>query len=331
MTDFHERHIDAAGVRMHILEQGEGPLVLLCHGFPETSYAWRHQLTALAEAGNHAVAPDMRGYGSTESPGDPSLYTLDQHVGDLIGIMDALKVNTAVVVGSDWGGTIAWHAALTRPDRFSAVAVLGTPMMDRAPALPTSLFPQTDDALFYTLYFQTPGVAELEFESDVACTLRKIYWAASGDAGPRLEGDGTPNPFGMVSRTAGLLGPLPDPDRCPAWLTETDLERFVQAFSHSGFKGGLNYYRALDANWLLQRATKGQSITVPALFLIGERDTGLRIPGMQDIIHAMPTLVPQLRPPIVLPECGHWAAQEQPEAVNAALIAFIGSLPSEKN
>lgn len=320
------RFIDANGIRMHIAEQGQGPLVLLCHGFPETSYSWRHQLTALAAAGFHAVAPDMRGYGKTDSPQDADQYTVFHLVGDMVGLLDALGEKTAIIAGNDWGTTVAWQAALMRPDRFRGVVALGVPMMGQPPVPPTQIFPQTDDALLYTLYFQEPGVAEAEFEEDIATTLRKLLYSASGDVGPRQEGDGTPNPFGMVSRRDGLLAPLPNPGALPAWLSEADLQTFVAAFAESGFRGGLNYYRNLDRNWQLQASLKGRTVDIPALHMVGERDVGLAIPGMREMIAAQSALVPQLREPVFLPMCGHWAPQEKPEQVNSAIIEFARSL-----
>ena len=320
------RLIDANGIRMNVAQEGEGPLVLLCHGFPETSYSWRHQLASLAEAGFRAVAPDMRGYGKTDSPAEIDQYTVFHLVGDMVGLLDSLEYKTAILVGNDWGATIAWQAALMHPDRVRGVVALGVPMMGRSPVPPTQLFPQTDDALLYALYFQVPGTAEAEFERDVPTTLRKLLYGASGDAGPRREHDGTPNPFGMVSRRNGLLTPLPNPAQLPTWLTEKDLDSFATAFAHSGFHGGLNYYRNLDVNWRLQASLEGKTVEIPALYLVGERDVGLSIPGMQEIIAAMPHLGPRLKETIVLPGCGHWAPQERPQEVSTAIVEFARSL-----
>lgn len=321
-----QRMIETATLRMNITEAGEGPLVLFCHGFPETSHAWRHQIAALAEAGFHAVAPDMRGYGSTESPDEIGAYTVFDLVSDMVALLDALGDEKAVIVGNDWGATVAWQAALMRPDRFRGVVAMSVPMMGQPPVPPTKIFPATPDHLLYVLYFQQPGLAEAEFERDVGSTLRKIYSAASGEAGPRLQGDGTPNPFGMVSRTAGLLADLPDNETPPAWLPKADLDVMVDAFSATGFRGGLNYYRNLDRNWELQKALAGLKVSIPALFMAGERDTGLAIPGMREIIEAMPALVPDLRKTQFVHGAGHWLPQERPGIVNQAIIDFIGSL-----
>lgn len=317
----HGRSVETRTIRMNVLEQGEGPTVLFCHGFPETSHAWRHQIPALANAGFRAIAPDMRGYGETDCPSAIDEYTVFHLVGDMVALLDALDVQTAVIVGNDWGATVAWQAAQMRPDRFRGVAAISVPVMGQPPLPPTQLFPQTDDAQLYTLYFQEPGIAEAELEQDVRQTLRKILFAASGDAGARQPGDETPNPFGMVSRRNGLLSPLPD--TMPDWLTIADLDIFARAFLKSGFRGGLNYYRNLDRNWRLQASLAGTTIDIPALFMTGERDTGLAIPGMREILDAMPKLAPQLAGRIVVPGAGHWLAQERPDVVNDALIKFV--------
>ncbi|HST59969.1 MAG TPA: alpha/beta fold hydrolase [Longimicrobium sp.] len=326
MNDATQRTVQANGIRIHLTEQGEGPVVLLCHGFPETGYAWRHQLPVLAAAGFRAVAPDLRGYGQSEQLAEADQYTLFHLVGDLVGVLDALEVRDAVVVGNDWGATLAWQAALMRPDRFRAVAASSVPMMARAPLPPGKIFPATEEALFYTLYFQEPGVAEAELERDVRDALRRILFAASGDAGPRAEGDGTPNPFSMVSRSGGLLAPLPDPAALPSWLTEANLDVYAEAFGASGFRGALSWYRNLDRNWELQAALDGLPVTVPALYVTGERDVGLSIPGMRAIVDAMPALVPNLRGTVTIPDGGHWIQQEKPDAYNAALLSFLRGL-----
>lgn len=328
MTDTRYQMIDVNGLRMRVATQGEGPVVLLCHGFPETAYAWRHQLAALADAGYRAVAPDLRGYGGTEGPARADQYTLFHLVGDVVALLDALDVPRAVIVGNDWGATLAWQAALMRPDRFRAVAAMGVPMMGPPPRPPTQLFPSTDDALFYTLYFQAPGVAEAELERDVRASLLRILFAASGDAGARHPGDGTPNPFGMVSRADGMLAPLRVPASLPSWLTDADLYEYAAAFGASGFGGGLSWYRNLDRNWELQASLQGLRIEVPALYLAGERDPGLAMPGMRQIIDAMPQLVPHLTGSHVIEGGGHWIPQEKPEEVNALLLAFLRSLPA---
>jgi pimeloyl-ACP methyl ester carboxylesterase len=320
-----ERLVDTGTIKMNVMEEGRGPAVLLCHGFPETSYAWRHQVTALAKAGFRAIAPDMRGYGGTDRPDGVEEYSVFHIVGDMIALLDTLGERNALIVGNDWGATVAWQAAQMRPDRFRGVVAMSVPLMGRMPAPPSQIFLQTDDAELYPLYFQKPGVAEAEFERDTRLTLRKLIFGASGDAGPRKPGDATPNPFAMVSRKDGLLAPLPEPRELPSWLSATDLDVLVHAFERSGFRGGLNYYRNLDRNWQLQAALAGVEVEVPALFIAGERDTGLHIPGMVEIIEAMPTLAPRIHAPLIIPGGGHWLPQECPEQVNAAIIEFAGA------
>ncbi|MCM5557435.1 alpha/beta fold hydrolase [Pleomorphomonas sp. JP5] len=318
-----ETRIDTRTISMSLLEAGEGPLVLFCHGFPEGKRAWRHQVAALAAAGYRAVAPDMRGYGGSDAPGREDQYTVVHAVGDMVVLLDALGEAQAAIVGHDWGATVAWQAALMRPDRFRAVVALGVPMMGLPPLPPSRIFPRSEEALFYTLYFNEPGLADAELARDPRRTLLKILSAASGEAGPRHPGDDTPNPFGMVRRGGGLLADLPEPAALPAWLPEAELDRMAAAFAASGFTGALNYYRNLDRNFELQQAMAGAKVAVPALFLVGERDTGLSIPGMAEIIAAMPDLVPDLRGSHVIPGAGHWLQQERPEAVTEALLAFL--------
>lgn len=323
MTSPTQRTVETNGIRLQITEQGEGPVVLLLHGFPETAYSWRHQLKALSTAGYRAIAPDLRGYGQSERPEDASRYTTLDSVGDLVGLLDALGERQAVVVGNDWGANIAWQAAQLRPDRFRAVVALGVPLMGRAPMAPSRLFPQNEQAWFYTHYFSHPSAAA-ELDADVSASLKKIYVNASGDAGDRDEK--SPNPFGMVSKQNGYLSSLPTPVRLPAWLSDVDLDVFVQAYTRSGFQGGLNYYRNLDRNWELQGALAGLPISVPALYMVGERDTGLAMPGMREIIAGMAKLAPHLRGSHVIPKAGHWLQQEAAEEVNSNLVQFLRAL-----
>src|SRR6266478_5723078 len=188
---------------MHFVESGAGPLVVLCHGFPESWYSWRHQLHALAEAGFHAIAPDMRGYGQTDRPEQLDQYTLLHHVGDVVGLLDALGAETAVIVGHDWGAPVAWYAALLRPDRFRGVIGLSVPFLPRPPVRPTGIMPQTEDAQFFQLYFQSPGIAEAEFERDARLSIRSFLYSASGEGRDDAARDG--REIDMVPRRRGFL------------------------------------------------------------------------------------------------------------------------------
>src|ERR1700756_1879420 len=182
MDQITHRTIETNGIKMHLAECATGPLVILCHGFPESWYSWRHQLRALADAGFHAVAPDMRGYGQSDRPDAIDQYTLLHLVGDMVGVLDALGAETAVIAGHDWGGPVAWHAALLRPDRFRAVIGLSVPYRPRRQVRPTTVMPQTEDAVFYQLHFQPPGVAEADLEHDVRASIQGLLVRVSGDA-----------------------------------------------------------------------------------------------------------------------------------------------------
>jgi pimeloyl-ACP methyl ester carboxylesterase len=326
MIDATHRTIEANGLQMRIAEAGSGPLVIMCHGFPESWYSWRHQLRALSEAGFHAVAPDMRGYGGTDRPVEIEKYTLLHLVGDMVGLLDALGAERAVIAGHDWGAPVAWHAALLRPDRFRGVIGLSVPFRPRGPTVPTSAMPKTDEALFYQLYFQPPGVAEAEFERDTGETIRKVLYSASGDA-PRGETIAAPgSSVGMVPRSGGFLSRMANPSSLPSWLTEADIEFYAGEFKRTGFAGGLNWYRNIDRNWELLAPFAGKLVTVPALYVAGDRDLVVAFRGMDQLIPNLSKYVPQLRKTIMLPGCGHWTQQERPAEVNVAIIEFLNQL-----
>jgi pimeloyl-ACP methyl ester carboxylesterase len=316
------RVVETNGIRMHVAEAGRGPLVVLCHGFPESWYSWRHQLLALARAGFHAVAPDQRGYGQTSAPPAVDQYTLLHLVGDLVGLLDALGAPAAAIVGHDWGAPVAWHAALLRPDRFHQVAGLSVPFRPRTATRPTSVMPQTADAVFYQLYFQEPGVAEADLEADPRATIRRILYWASGEArDPGAEV--SPADLGMVPRGGGLIASRPEPPALPAWLSAADIEFYAGEFARTGFRGGLNWYRNIDRNWSLLAPWTGATIGVPALYVAGDRDLVLAFRGMDQLLPALPRFAPQLRRTLILPGCGHWTQQERPDEVNAALLEFL--------
>ena len=319
MSAITHRTVDTNGIRMHVAEQGTGPLVLLCHGFPETWYSWRHQLQALADAGFHAVAPDMRGYGQTDAPHDVASYTLLHLVGDMVGLLDALRADSAVIVGHDWGAPVAWHSALLRPDRFRAVIGLSVPFRPRGSVKPSTVMPQTDEAIFYQLYFQLPGAAEAELQRDVSATMRRLAYTGSGDA-PLRSG------LGMVPREGGFLDHTVDPASLPEWISAADIAVYAAEFSRTGFRGGLNWYRNIDRNWELLAPYAGAVVTVPALYIAGDRDLVVNFRGMDQLIPNLSKFVPRLTRTIMLPGCGHWTQQERPAAVNAAMLEFLKGL-----
>jgi pimeloyl-ACP methyl ester carboxylesterase len=315
------RFVESNDIKIHIAEAGAGPLVLLCHGFPESWYSWRHQIEALSEAGYHVVAPDMRGYGQTDRPQAIDKYSLFHLVGDMVGLVNAIGDKPAVVIGHDWGAPVAWHCALFRPDRFRAVAGLSVPFRQRGPAAPTSVMPQTDSEIFYQLYFQPEGVAEKELEQDIRRTMRLVLAGRADKDSPPIKS--------MVPRQGGWLGSRPLPSSLPNWITEADIDFYVTEFERTGFRGGLNWYRNVDRNWELMAPWSGAKVTVPALYLAGEQDLVVKFPGMDQLIANLKQFVPQLQRTIILPDCGHWTQQEKAVEVNSALITFLKSLDSK--
>jgi pimeloyl-ACP methyl ester carboxylesterase len=313
------RDIEANGIRLQVAEQGEGPLVLCCHGWPEIAHSWRHQLPALAAAGYRAVAPDMRGYGGSDAPDAVDAYSLLHLVGDMVGLVAALGEREAVIIGHDWGASVAWTCAMLRPDVFRSVAALSVPFRPRGPAPPLAMLRAAGLHNFYWLYFQQPGVAEAEFERDPAASLRRIL-GGIGSGRPRDTSQVLTLPEG-----GGFLDLMPEPVPLPAWLPEADLAVMTAAFRRTGFRGGLNYYRNLDRNWELLAPWQGALIHQPALFVAGTRDPVIVGPMGRHALEALPQTVPGLRRTVMIEGAGHWIQQERPDEVNAALIHFLAN------
>ena len=320
MVEAAQRDIVANGIRLRVTEQGEGPLVLLCHGWPELAHSWRHQLLALAGAGYHAVAPDMRGYGGSDAPESMEAYSLLHLVGDMVGLVAALGEREAVVVGHDWGATVAWTCAMLRPDVFRLVAAMSVPFRPRGPAPPLATLRAAGLHSFYWLYFQPPGVAEAEFEGDPAASLRRILGSV-GSARPRDASQVLTLPEG-----GSFLDLMPEPVPLPAWLPEADLAVMADAYRRTGFRGGLNYYRNIDRNWELLAPWQGALIHQPALFIAGTRDPIIVGSMGRPALEALPQTVPGLRRTVMIEGAGHWIQQERPDEVNAALIEFLNAL-----
>jgi len=317
MKNTTERRVATNGIELNIAEQGEGPLVLMLHGFPESWYSWRHQFEPLAAAGYHAVAPDMRGYGKSDKPDDISAYNQVEITRDIIGLIEALGYESAVVIGHDWGAPTAWSSALNYPDKVTAVGALSVPFSPRAERPPLDTLKEIfKDAFFYQLYFQEPGVAEAELERDVRLSLRKFMHMASGDADSSSL---------IVNKPADadLLSDLPDPEQMGAWLTDEDLDFYVGEFERSGFRGPLNYYRNHNLTWEL---TEGAPTTIaqPALFVAGSRDGVILMAA--EALEKLPERVPNLIVNELIDGIGHWTQQEGPEAVNDALLRFLKAL-----
>jgi pimeloyl-ACP methyl ester carboxylesterase len=321
MAALNHRFIETNGIRMHIAEQGTGPLVILCHGFPECWYSWRHQLPALASAGFHAVAPDQRGYGQTDRPEPIEAYNILQLTGDIVGLVHALGGEQAIIVGHDWGAPVAWFCALLRPDIFQAIALLSVPYLPRAwnDIRPTDAMKlMAGDQEFYQLYFQEPGKAEAELEADVRKTVRMFLYSASGNAPPEKRWR-----F-LFSKSEKLLDTGFEPDVLPAWLTGHDIDYFTQEFERTGFRGGLNWYRNIDRMWELTPFLSGARLRQPALFVAGEVDAVIMM--YAQAFNALEASVPDLRKKVLLPGAGHWIQQERPAEVNQLLIEFLTGL-----
>lgn len=317
-ADLAIENLQAGALRMRVATQGAGPLVLLCHGFPELWCSWRAQMAALAAAGFRAVAPDMRGYGGTDAPAEPSQYTMLHHVGDLVALVQALGEQQAVVVGHDWGAPAAWHAALLRPDIFRAVAGLSVPYTPPGPVDLLTALERQRITTFYIQYFQTPGVAEAELEADVAATLRRSTYS--------LSGDGRGGVATVLEPGKGFLHNTEDPAVLPAWVDADDLAYAIAEFRRTGFRGGLNWYRALRWGPELLAPWHGAPIRQPSLFIAGDRDDVMKFPTSAAAVTRFGSSLPGLRGSHVLAGAGHWVQRERAAEVNAMLIQFLRGL-----
>ncbi len=319
--DVTHRLAEVPGGRIHLAEQGTGPLVLLVHGFPESWYSWRHQLPALAAAGFRAVAIDVRGYGRSSKPADVTGYRMLAHVADNVAVVRALGEQAAVIVGHDWGAPIAANSALLRPDIFPAVALLSVPYTPRGRRRPTEIFAElgsTDE--FYISYFQAPGRAEAEIEPDVRGWLEGIYTALTGGTVPQ------PEIIKIFFIPAGgrLRDRFPDGASRPSWLTDADLDFYANEFERTGFTGPLSRYRNVDRDWADLAAWHAAPIRQPSLFIGGELD-GPTIWSAR-AIENFPATLPGLVSSHILDGCGHWVQQERPGEVNQLLTSWLHSI-----
>jgi len=310
------------GLRMQVAMQGSGPLVLLCHGFPELWISWREQLNALAAAGYRAVAPDMRGYGGTSAPDDVTAYSQLHLVGDMVELVRELKETRAVIVGHDWGAPVAWNAALLRPDVFRAVVGMSVPFAPPGRVEMLSALRQAGIHDFYLQYFQTPGLAEAELERDVGASIRRIHFGASGEGQAVL---GRPV-FGAVDPDKGFLGHLVEPRSAPEWWSEADIAHYTTEFTRTGFRGGLNWYRNITRSWELLAPWRGQVIRQPSMFIAGASDDVLKFPSSKPQIENFGRTLPGLRGCHILEGAGHWIQRERAHAVNALVIGFLNGL-----
>jgi pimeloyl-ACP methyl ester carboxylesterase len=289
------------GVELHVAEYGASgdPVLVLLHGFPELGYSWRHQIPALIAARYHVLVPDLRGFGLSDAPREVEAYAADVLAEDVLGLLDAAGAARGVVIGHDWGADVAWKTAWMHPERIAAVAGLSVPFAPRAPAPPIELMRRHLGEDFYMVWFQEPGVAERALSRDVRRTLTTTkVW----DASWALDADGPP--------------------ATPSFMTDAELAVYVESFERTGFSGGLNYYRNIDRNWELTASLDGRRIEQPAMFLTGERDPVRRFMAAE----TMSDWVTDLRASVVVPGAGHWVNQEAPQAVNEALLDWLGGL-----
>ncbi|EPD66677.1 alpha/beta fold hydrolase [Streptomyces sp. HGB0020] len=308
--------------RIHLVEQGTGPLVLLVHGFPESWYSWRRQLPALAEAGYRAVALDVRGYGRSSGPAATEAYRMLELVEDNVAVVHALREESAVIVGHDWGAAIAANSALLKPEVFRAVGLLSVPYTPRGGPRPSEIFAQMGgDEEFYVSYFQEPGRAEAEIEPDVRGWLAGFYAALSADTMPA---PGAPDPH-FVAKGGTLCERFPA-GRLPAWLGESELDFYAGEFERTGLTGALNRYRNMDRDWEDLAAYDGSPITQPSLFVGGSLDASTT--WLADAIEAYPITLPGLVSSRLLDGCGHWIQQERPDEINDLLTEWLAALPS---
>ncbi|HYZ98624.1 MAG TPA: alpha/beta hydrolase [Acidimicrobiales bacterium] len=313
-----EHTISTNGVDLHLVEAGtEGPVVLLAHGFPELAYSWRHQLPALADAGYRVVAPDQRGYGRSSRPDDLEAYDIHHLTGDLVGVLDDLGEERAVVVGHDWGSMVVSHLALLHPERVRALVNMSVPHLPRGGIEPiTAMRNAMGDNFFYILYFQEPGVADAELGGDPARTMRRLL------AGAALRPEAPPDPGMFAPDGRGFIDRLPEPDGLPAWLTPAELDHYIAEFTRTGFTGGLNWYRNIDRNWATTPQLAEAMVSVPSLFVGGALDPVL-VMSPPATGHSALT---DHRGDVLVEGAGHWVQQEKPDEVNAALVGFLDDL-----
>lgn len=316
------RYLDANGIRLRCVVEGQGPLCVLVHGWPESWYSWRHQIPALVNAGYQVAVPDVRGYGGSDKPEAIEAYDMVNMTDDVVGLIDALGRDEAFVIGHDWGAPIAWTTAIRYRERVRAVVGMSVPHLPRGDRpLIDVLRKAYAGRFFYQLYFQTPGVAEAELEADPAATIRKVYYSASGEAkdGQRL---------GALRKgpDATMLEGLVDPDPLPAWLSQEDVAYYASQFAESGFRGPLNRYRNFERDFERLPELSEKHIEQPALFIAGSRDPVLKFGPTGNLSDLMDPFYDDLRAKVLIEGAGHWIQQERPAEVNAALLEFFAGV-----
>ncbi len=307
--------IKTNGIDMAVYEAGpkDGLPVVLCHGFPELAYSWRHQLPALAAAGYRAIAPDQRGYGRTSRPERVEEYDMVHLTGDLVGLLDALGLEKAVFCGHDWGGLVVWNMPVMHPGRVSGVIGVNTPFLPRPPIDPIMAMRMRFGENMYIVFFQKPGEADEILARDVGKSFRFFM---RRNAMTQKEFAARP----QEEKNLELVKALQSDEsrwRGEVLLTPEEMKYFVDTFTRTGFTGGINWYRNFTRNWELS-GTLEQRVHVPSLMIMAEDDVVLS-PAMAD---GMETWVPDLEK-VLIRNCGHWTQQEHPDEVNRAMIDWL--------
>lgn len=320
MADIKFSTITSNGISMRVAEAGSGPAVLLIHGWPESWYSWRHQLEGLAAAGFRAIAPDMRGYGDSDAPAEASNYRVDILANDVVGVLDALNLEQATLVGHDWGAMVVWNTALFHPSRFNGVIGMSVPYVPRSDRPPLEIWRETmGDNFFYINYHNEPnGVAEAEYDSDPAAMITALY--TSPDT-PRED----PAITDPLRQAGGFIGRLGTPKEIPDWITQHELDYYINEFTRSGFRGGVNYYRNFDANWRLTE-NLDPVLQIPSAFISGRADMVIGGADEAGLKAMMQPQMSDLREITLIDNVGHWVQQESPDATNSAIVRFIQSL-----
>lgn len=303
--------VDTNGIRMAVHEQGDGPAVVLLHGFPELAFSWRHQLPALAAAGFRAIAPDQRGYGYTSVPPAVSDYRVDKLIGDIHGLLDALELGSATFVGHDWGALLLWQMAMLAPARIEKLIILNIPHYPRSDEDPISIWRRRYGNDFYIVDFQDSNEADLAFARDPAhffdVTMRRNQIT-------RERFDALPPETKVVSLVNALSKTNHGGERL---LTAAERAYYASAFTVSGFTGPINWYRNWTHNW--QRLDGVDPIVrIPTLFIGADNDVLIS----PEHISGMKSLVPDLETHM-LTHCGHWSQQEKPEEVNRLIVDWL--------
>ena len=324
-SDLAFKTVTANGVRLRLAVQGSGPLVILCHGWPESWYSWRHQIPVIADAGYTVVAYDVRGYGESDKPQEIEAYTLKELAGDVLGIADALGFERFITIGHDWGGPIALTTALLYPERVYATGSLSVPHLTRPPLPTLDLWRAIyKDRFFYQLYFLNEGMAEAEFEADLATSLFLVYTAIDARGMKHQQQNKQGGFMGLKAADAKLLDDMTHFETFPDWFSQTDLDYLVSQFQLSGKHGPYNRYRAQNLDWEELAHLNGAKIPQPAFFITGELDpVSSFVPLSTSFIEHVKKNYENLLIAKELPNVGHWTAEEAPRDVNETILAFL--------